>query len=181
MDAFREQAELPVIQVGWYGRNQRAIYQLRAPSSFRKTHLLQDRPWVHDAIARTDASSPFRNRAIHGHVEVIAEVDNQQYDDLLSRSVVFNEYWDVSASNTIIEAIARGTPLVVNRLDATEEYLGGDYPLLYTDINEVYQMLSDDARIAASAEHLACLDKSWLDIDRFVAQVGRFVADCAGR
>lgn len=180
IDAFRAQAQHPLIQVGWYGRNQWAIYQLHAPDSFRKIHLLQDRPWVHDAIARTETLSPFRNRPLHGHVEVITEVDNREYDDLLSRSVVFNEYWDLSASNTIIEAIARGTPLVVNRLDATEEYLGSDYPLLYSDIDEVHALLADEGRVAAAAEYLAHLDKTWLDVERFAGQVGRFIADCVG-
>jgi hypothetical protein len=178
MDSFLAQAKRPLIQVGWYGRNPKAIYQLRAPSAYRKIHLLQDRPWVHDAISKTETLSPFRTRPLYSNVEVFKEVNNHEYDCLLSRSVIFNEYWDLSASNTIIEAIARGTPLIVNRLEAIQEYLGNDYPLLYSDINEVFNLLCDDHRIASAAEHLAQLDKSWLEVDRFAAQVARFVSYC---
>ena len=164
-----------LVQIGWYARNQRAIYQVDVPKNFRKVHLLQDRHWVARAIKLTDEFSPHRNRPISGPVDVMREVDDEQYDDVLASSLVFNEYWDVSASNAVIEAIARSTPLVINRHPALVEYLGTSYPLFFYHISEVKEMLADTARIRAAWEYLRTMDKRWLCANRFAEDVIGFV------
>lgn len=178
LEAYLDTPRPAIAQVGWYARNTRAIYQLDAPDPFRKLHLLQRRPWVMTAIERIDSMSPYRTRRQCGTVEVIEELDNSAYDELLSRSIIFNEYYTVSASNTIIEAMARGVPLLVNRRPAIEEYLGAGYPLLFDDIAEAPAFLRDRGRIAAAAGWIAELDKSWMDARQFALQVARFVSDC---
>ena len=50
--------------------------------------------------------------------------------------------------------MARGTPLLVNRLEPVTEYLGKDYPLYYTTLEEASQKLSDIALIKKTAEYL---------------------------
>ena len=179
LEAFEAEPRRRMVQVGWYGRNQRAIYQVPTLPSFRKIHLLQDRPWVREAIARTDALSPLRGTAHVGQVEVVQEISNEEYDRLLSASMIFNQYWDVSASNTIIEAIARGTPILVNRHVALEEYLGLDYPLYYDAMADVEHLLRDGGAIAAASEHIAALDKSWMSAESFARSVAQFAAEVA--
>jgi hypothetical protein len=179
LDAYLGSAPRQLVQVGWYGRNQRAIYQVPAPARFRKVHLLQDRPWVRHAIAVTDQSSPYRDHDWHGVVKLIREVSNTDYDDLLSRSIVFCQYWDVSASNTIVECIARNTPIVVNRHEAVVEYLGPSYPLYYDTLSEVEALIGADDRITAAHLYLSAMDKSWLCASSFSAAVNRFVQSAA--
>lgn len=64
-------------------------------------------------------------------VDFLDFLENDVYDNLLSKSIVFIYLNDASAVNTIIECIVRDCPIVVNRLPATIEALGDDYPLYY--------------------------------------------------
>jgi hypothetical protein len=176
IDAFLAAERQSLVQVGWYARNTRAIYQLEAPPGFDKIHLLQRRPWVLAAIDRIDAMSPHRARQHHGDVMIVDELESAEYDKLLSRSVIFNEYFSVSASNTIVEAMARGVPLLVNRHPAIEEYLTPDYPLLFDDIGQANRFLADRGRIVAAAAWLSSDDTSWMSGADFADSVARFIA-----
>ena len=79
---------------------------------------------------------------------------------------------DASASNTVVECLARGTPLLVNRLPAVEEYLGTDYPLFYADLRQAAAFAQDIGRLRAAHEHLvACPTRAKLDPARFRASL----------
>jgi hypothetical protein len=73
---------------------------------------------------------------------------------LLSESVVFVDLYDSSVNNTIIECIVRNTPILVNRLSPIEEYLGADYPMYYTSLDEIPHMLKDIALIESAHRYL---------------------------
>lgn len=87
-------------------------------------------------------------------VEIIRHLPDNEYDQLLSEGIVFLHLCDSSASNTIIECMARGTPLLVNRLPAVEEYLGNDYPFYYTSLKEASEKLSDMTLIKKTTDYL---------------------------
>jgi hypothetical protein len=163
----------PVVQVGWYARNVRAIFQVEVPEGFRKILLMQDR--FAKAIELTDQFSPHRKRPWSGEVDIVRRLTNLEYDELLASSLIFNEYWDVSASNTIVEAIARSTPLLVNRHPAIEEYLGRGYPLFFEELREVRGILADPARMREAWQYLLQMDKEWLSITNFARDVAGFV------
>jgi hypothetical protein len=173
IDRWEEQQARRIVQVGWYARNHRAIYQVEVPEGYRKIHLL--RHGIHKLIARTDQFSPYRDRPWVGAVEIVPTLSDPEYDDLMASSLIFSEYWDVSASNTVVEAIARCAPLVVNRHPALEEYLGVDYPLFYNDLGEVRRLLQDPARVRAAWQLLSEMDKSWLSATSFARDVVEFV------
>lgn len=75
----------------------------------------------------------------HNSVEVLNDIDNEAYDVLLSRNIVFIELVDCTVANTIIECIVRNTPILINRLPAIIELLGEEYPFFYKNINEANQ------------------------------------------
>ena len=77
-------------------------------------------------------------------VEVHKRLDNTEYDQILSGSVVFLDLIDCSASNTIVECIARQTPILIRRLDPVVEYLGEEYPLYFTDLGEIPNLLTPE-------------------------------------
>ncbi|MBZ4021004.1 hypothetical protein CKO11_00825 [Rhodobacter sp. TJ_12] len=165
-----------VVQVGWYGRNIRAIYQVPLGPSFHRIHLLQRRPWVLEALERTDALSPLRDLPISDKVELRDEVENDDYDALLSSSIVFCQYWDLSASNTLIECIARATPIVLNRHPAAVEYLGAAYPLFYDTMDEAAALIATPERVTSAHRYLSQMDRTWLAPAGFAQQLGGFVA-----
>lgn len=177
-DAFLANPKKQLVQVGWYLRNYRAIYQVRVPEPFRKVHLIQTKPFVLEAHARTDAYSPYRHRPDWGHVDVVPWLDDDAYDRLFTENVIFLELFDASANNAVIEAIARETPIVVNRHPAVVEYLGDGYPLFYDALDEVKALLTE-SRLQAAHAYLRALDKHALHLDAFVASLSQFVRHVA--
>ena len=55
---------------------------------------------------------------------------------LLCRNIAFVELHDAGANNTVVECIARATPLLVNKLPSVVEYLGAGYPFYYDSLEE---------------------------------------------
>ena len=114
-------------------------------------------------------SSDNISRKIHLHknVYVIKHLQNNDYDKLLSESLIFLNLIDASAVNTVIECIVRNTPIYVNRLPALEEILGNKYPLFYDNINDVSNMLTMDY-IDKAYSYLKNLNKDKFKIDFFM-------------
>ncbi len=104
---------------------------------------------------------------LHESVRIIKKLDNQQYDELLSKNIVFLNLVDASAVNTIIECYIRNTPVIVNRLPAIVEILGENYPLFYDDVKEV-DKLTNIKNIKKAHKYLKNLDKNILNIDYFI-------------
>ena len=72
----------------------------------------------------------------------------------------------------MIECIARGTPIVVNRIPSTEEYLGKDYPLLFEDLDHAAEMIKDDNLIFSAHEYLlGCEMRRKLPKEYFTASI----------
>ena len=76
-------------------------------------------------------------------VKFIDHLDNNDYDVLLSQNIVFLDLYDTSANNAVIECIARGTPLLINRHPATIEYLGEKYPFYFDSLKEANEKLNN--------------------------------------
>lgn len=170
-EAFLSNDEPLLLQVGWYLRNTHAIFQVESPPPFSKAWLRSRRPIAELNHLRVGAH--FHSERIHrGSVKVIEPVDNDTYDILLSRNVVFIELITSVANNTIVECIARNTPVAVNRHPGPEHYLGENYPLFYDDLGELRELLRTPSIIAAH-KYLRGLDKRWLSGAEFREGVAR--------
>jgi hypothetical protein len=92
-------------------------------------------------------------------------VSNEEYDDLLSSSVVLCLLYASAANNILLECLVRNTPLIINPLPSVVEYLGADYPLYATSIEQADDLLSDFDRIAQTVDYMknrcALLDLSY--------------------
>lgn len=116
---------LRIVQPGNAHRDIRYIYHFPAPDPPWKLYrLLHDSPTVH----KRDMLLPLGSNT----VTELPEQSNEEYDELLNSSVIIQWMFGAAANNVVVECIEHGTPLIVNRLPAIEEYLGPDYPL-YTD------------------------------------------------
>ena len=109
-------------------------------------------------------------------VYVIGYQNNEDYDKLLSESIVFLNLIDASAVNTVIECIVRNTPIFVNRLDALEEILGKNYPLFYNDISEVSNILTMEY-LDKGYTYLKNLNKNKLSIQYFMNEFKKMLQD----
>jgi hypothetical protein len=106
--------------------------------------------------------------ALERPVEILEKLDDKTYDDLLKTSIIFIKLLDASAVNTIIEAIVRNTPVLVNPLDAVVEYLGKDYPFYYNTLEEASKKANDPYLIRKAYFYLKKKDKTFLKIETFI-------------
>ena len=104
-------------------------------------------------------------------VDIIKFTNNQEFDDLLSKNIVYIKLVDASAVNTLIECVVRMTPIIVNKHPAIVEILGQDYPLFIDDhiINDLIEIDINTIRIAH--HYLKDLDKTNLNIKLFIKKL----------
>ena len=106
----------------------------------------------------------------HSSVQILEVLSNEQYDRLLTKNIIFINLVDASAVNTLIECIVRNTPILINRLSATEEYLGCEYPLFYDDLDHATELLADNCNILNAYRYLKKMDKSKFNISKFMQE-----------
>jgi exopolysaccharide biosynthesis predicted pyruvyltransferase EpsI len=117
-------------------------------------------------------------KELHNSVNIISNINNDDYDKLLSESIVFLNLIDASAVNTLLECFVRNTPIIVNPLPAVVELLGKDYPLYYTDYKKVGQLL-EYKNIEKAFKYLKSRDKTKITIGYFMGQFNKKLAKCS--
>jgi hypothetical protein len=147
-----------MVQVGAFYRDTRLISRINV--DIPQFRILDTR---YDWIREWDAAiaSHLGPRTLGRNIGHIDRISNNDYDALLSSSVVVSGFLAASASNVVVECIARNTPLVVNRLPAVEEYLGNDYPLYLDALKSKRSSFLD--QVLATHKYLKELPKDWLN------------------
>lgn len=92
---------------------------------------------------------------------------NDEYDLLLSRSVVVVKLTSAVVANIMIDCMASKTPLIINRNEASEDYLGVEYPLFYHDYDSCVAALADIERHHLANEYLCDRNMSRHSEDAF--------------
>jgi glycosyltransferase involved in cell wall biosynthesis/Tfp pilus assembly protein PilF len=163
LDRFLANPDKRIVQIGWWLRRLSSIHRLPLAAGnrlgYRKLRLVPAFSPGADAhlrelLARECAAHGYSVDPDRGDVECRPHLPDDDYDALLAENVAFVDLIDASANNTVIECLARGTPLLVNRLPAVEEYLGADYPLYFADLGEAAAFAQDVGRLRAAHEHL---------------------------
>jgi hypothetical protein len=101
-------------------------------------------------------------------VDVMSHLSNEEYDRLLAENIIFLNLFDASACNTVLECVARGTILLVNRHQAIEDVLGVDYPGFYENLQDAADALNDMTRLCAAHDHMSRITKHDLRLDTFI-------------
>ena len=70
-------------------------------------------------------------------------LNNQEYDEVLSKNIAFMDLYDTSANNAVIECMVRNTPLLINQHPAVIEYLGEAYPFYFSSLEEAAKKAED--------------------------------------
>jgi polysaccharide pyruvyl transferase WcaK-like protein len=105
---------------------------------------------------------------LENSVQVMEYLDNDTYDDLLARNIVFINLVDASAVNTIIECALRNTPILVNPIEPVVELLGPDYPYYYNSMYHASKLLEDTDKMKEAYDYLSSMDKSRFHISTFM-------------
>ena len=86
--------------------------------------------------AKDDVPNQLSNR-----INILKRVTDQKFNNLLVSSVIFLQLKSATANNTVLECIARGTPVIVNPIGGIPEYLGKDYPLYYNGLENAKDLI----------------------------------------
>lgn len=150
-ETFDQDETKKVLFVGEYLRNYQAFYDLQVPTGYQK-YLLRSTDVNYDRLF--DCSRQRITLRRNDSVMMLDRVTDEEYDQLLSSSIVFLNLYDATSTTTVIECLARNTPLVVNRLPGVTEYLGEGYPLLYDTLEEATALLASRDTLVQATEYL---------------------------
>ena len=167
MKNFRRQ----VIHTGFWMRNFDSFYRLK--TKYKKILLQGPGSYGEDNyfLSKVDLKTRHRQNCTHLKNDYLP---NDQYDEIMSQSVVFLDLYDAIANNAIIECISRQTPILVNPIDSVVEYLGKDYPFYYYSLDEAAEKLENDNLIQETSEYLQSR-QSLVDKSKFVKGLGRIL------
>jgi hypothetical protein len=157
------------------GKEMESYYEVFAKTSPKasRAQTFTTEASSNDVICRDKNKKPVE---LNDDIKVITFLENNDYDLLLMKNIVFINLIDASAVNTIIECIVRHTPIFVNRLPATEEALGALYPLFYNDISEVTNMLNIN-KITEGYNYLYKMNKDKFKIETFLNEFKKVLAN----
>lgn len=166
-----------LVQVGFFLRNTQLIFQIAVPG-WHRVRLLGDREW-HRSRDEALQSLGIRPDCGRNQVELLQRIENTAYDKLLAESVVVTELYGAAANNLVVECMVRGTPILINRLPAVEEYLGRDYPLFYDRVTEIPSLL-EPALLLDASHHLVERSALLPSFEQFAQRILEF-ANAVGR
>ena len=143
---FRSNPRKKIVQIGWWLRRLNAIYELPIargnPLKYEKIRLVPIFVAHANEYLRGLMKKEIELYALNmdpifsSNTREVQHLPDDRYDELLSENMAFVELYDMGASNTIVECIARATPLLINPLPAVVEYLGEDYPMYFRSLRE---------------------------------------------
>lgn len=113
------------------------------------------RPYLFEGLNRCFVSN---NVTVQDKETVSIHTSYRADDDYISKlceSIGFVHFYDVAASNTVLEHIMSHTPLIVNKHPAIVEYLGEEYPMYYEDVcDDLDRYLSSRDFVASVSTYL---------------------------
>lgn len=147
-----------VITLGQWMRRYQSIYRLN--TTWPKIVVKSGNGW------EADYQEMIRRGGKMSAVKILDYLPNDQYDKMLTSSVIFLDLYDCAACNVILECVIRNTPILINKLPTIEEYIGSDYPLFYNNLEEAATLLNEKSLLAAT-EYLKHKDKTIFSSEYF--------------
>lgn len=108
---------------------------------------------------------------------IVHNLKNDEYDAIFKKNIVFLDLYDTVANNIILECIMHNTPILVNYLPSTVEYLGPDYPLYFTNISDAQAKLDSINLIIEAHKYLKRMDKTRFTYHHFNQQLKGVIYD----
>ena len=165
MDNFLKQKTKELIQLGYWLRVLKSIYDIKCDNRYRKIWLAGNIKTAEDMLYNKELKFGKKNyyqEECNLAGVLVDSVSNHQYDEFFSRCICLVNLYDTSANNAVVECIARNTPILINRLPAAEEYLGKDYPLFFNDLDHASSLLYNLDKIYEAHVYLKNMDKRWM-------------------
>lgn len=156
-----------LVQLGYWLRNMSTIYKL--DTSWKKIWLPSNKDYA-QILFEVENRMNLTRFNLDKTVEIKDHLSNEEYDDILSSSIVVLNLYDSSANNAVIECIARNTPMLINKHPAVVEYLGENYPL-YCDFSKRFSPdLISTSTILEAERYLKNMNKEFLNGEFFASE-----------
>ena len=151
-----------IIHIGWWLRNFKIFCDTKFPKNYEK-NLIIKRDFSHNINWLN-----LKKNLNLDDVNIINELSDIDYINLITKSIVFIYLENATANNTILECIQHNIPIIVNKNRSVVEYLGLEYPMYYEDILPI---LNDDKileyTIAKGYDYLKNMNKKNISLDYF--------------
>jgi hypothetical protein len=158
-----------IIQIGQQLRKMSSIFILNINPMYKKIWLTGTTDF-HKCYKLFNLEITQYNIALPDTKNVIVKYTKTftEYDNYISSNIVFIDLFDAAANNTVLECIIRGTPIIINKIEGVVEYLGENYPLYFTNLEEVDSLVTIENIINA---HLYLKNLKPIDINLFCSKL----------
>lgn len=166
-DSYKFMKSPKLVQLGYWLRNMSTIYKLS--SNWSKIWLPSNKQYAQFLFEIENRINDTRYY-FDNNVQIKERLSNEEYDEILSSSIVVLNLYDSSANNAVIECIARNTPMLINKHPAVVEYLGENYPL-YCDFSKIFSPdLISTSTILEAERYLKNMNKDFLNGEYFASE-----------
>lgn len=174
-NSYRNNSNKLLINLGSYLRNF-AIFEKLPITSHKKLFVFGGKTQnghetYHYNLFKSDM---IYNEVSDVRTEISPALSYEELNDLLYNNIIFINLYDASANNSILDAIERNTPIIVNRIPPCEEYLGEHYPLFYDHPEECVSLLTEENLLKAHV-YLTHMNKSKFSLSRFISSINNFI------
>lgn len=160
-----------LIQIGQQLRKMTSIFLVNQPKNIKKLWLFGTKNFekckylLNEEITYLDLKDIKIDSVSFYYTETFNE-----YDELLTKNIVFVDLFDAAANNTVLECIIRNTPIIINKLEGVIEYLGKDYPLYFNELTDISKLMTTQKLLSAYL-YLKNMNKEDLTISYFCKKV----------
>ena len=102
-------------------------------------------------------------------------ISNEKYVELLSNSIIFNDYYSMTAQNSILDAIAFNTPILTKYSKEAEVYLGKDYPFYFISLEDAVEKINNMDLILKTHLYLKKMNKIKFSYEYFILDIVKYL------
>ncbi len=145
---FKDNGNKKILEVGSWLRKINSLFLLNADKSkWSKIKvipsLLNFEKMINQIKKEREKYGLIVTKSMQDSVKNIQPLTDDEYDEFLTKNIVFIDLYASSANNAIIECMARGTPILINPLPSIVEYLGDEYPFYFNTIDEASEKVNN--------------------------------------
>lgn len=170
-ELFERNPNKRLLSIGSWMRRFSSIYKMDSGNQYKKTlcfPLNINGEKFNKMITEKNSGI---DEEIHSNewdtVETISYQETDKYDQMLSDNLVFMDFYDVSASNLVVECMIRNTPILIRKHNAVIDYLGSEYPFYFESLAEASEKVRSLQTINDTFCYLSSLDKTRLTKNYF--------------
>jgi hypothetical protein len=132
--------------IGAHQRRIDTFYALRTPGIHKQ--------WLR-SVPDTEYAVPLPDPESAPEITTLPRLSDNAYHDLLTRTIVYFDPYDLAAANTLLECLVRYTPILLRHHPAAHEYLPPEYPLYFDTLEQAEDHLQNPRRILNAHYYLA--------------------------